>query len=269
MAARPHDILQPGDWVAHYTTTDVAWEHILPSGQLRMSPYARMRDPAENKVLSFTGGYWGEGSEAAWANAGRRLNEIRNGMRLLSLTEDVAPGTQYPVFGCCWARPRMWEQYADDRAGVCLVFHRESFEEIVEEQLAPLGRTHIGSVSYTVAGIAGSELRHLMDQEFYDDDRAEGAATRHLEEFRRDFFFLKTEDYLSEHERRVVLFAPDDEYAYVRYGDSLQALVLGEQFPADRAQEGIDLCTGLGIECRRAFWSNGRPFPLPEYSPLD
>jgi len=28
-----------GTWLCHYTTADAAFEYILPTGQLRMSPY--------------------------------------------------------------------------------------------------------------------------------------------------------------------------------------------------------------------------------------
>ena len=39
----------PAGLMAHYTTAEAAFEHILPEERLRMSPYADMRDPIENK----------------------------------------------------------------------------------------------------------------------------------------------------------------------------------------------------------------------------
>jgi hypothetical protein len=38
-----------GEFAYHYTTSEAAFDRILPSGQLRMSPLARLRDPVENK----------------------------------------------------------------------------------------------------------------------------------------------------------------------------------------------------------------------------
>ncbi len=58
---------------------------------------------------------------------------------------------------------RMWEQYADEHAGVCLVFLRDRFETVMQRQLEGRGRPHVESVTYTAAGIAASEVRHLMD----------------------------------------------------------------------------------------------------------
>jgi hypothetical protein len=43
--------VQPVGRLAHYTRAEVALEHILPSGALRMSPYLLMNDPVENKDL--------------------------------------------------------------------------------------------------------------------------------------------------------------------------------------------------------------------------
>ena len=43
------------DPLCHYTRAEAALEHIIPSGNLHMSPYARMRDPLENHELTFSG----------------------------------------------------------------------------------------------------------------------------------------------------------------------------------------------------------------------
>jgi hypothetical protein len=37
--------LEAGSYFFHYTTREAAFEYILPERQLRLSPYARMRDP--------------------------------------------------------------------------------------------------------------------------------------------------------------------------------------------------------------------------------
>jgi hypothetical protein len=47
--------MDPMDTLCHYTSADAALDHIIPEGKLRMSPYARMRDPLENRELTFVG----------------------------------------------------------------------------------------------------------------------------------------------------------------------------------------------------------------------
>jgi hypothetical protein len=35
---------EPGSWIGHYTSAATAFEYIVPTGKLRMSPYRLMRD---------------------------------------------------------------------------------------------------------------------------------------------------------------------------------------------------------------------------------
>jgi hypothetical protein len=105
------------DTLCHYTTADAAFGHIVPSGELRMSPYARMRDPLENRELPFGGGASGDETEAHVKLMDRIVTAIRNvrdATRLLSFTVDAREGytdSDLP-FMRAWARARMWEQYA-------------------------------------------------------------------------------------------------------------------------------------------------------------
>src|SRR5919108_6264993 len=111
------DITRPGPWVAHYSTAQAVFGHILPSKQLRLSPYRAMRDPMENKDLLFGARRWEEPEEEAvgtlldFADA---INRVRDRMRVLSFTRDAMEyDGDSRIYGCCWSRPRMWEQYAD------------------------------------------------------------------------------------------------------------------------------------------------------------
>jgi hypothetical protein len=101
-------IQQPGPWVAHYTRASVAFEHIIPSGTLRMSPYRSMRDPIEKTFLVPMTGWIGEPSpqpEADWGRAARFCEEVWERVRVLSLTRDVLGYKGKALrFGCCWAR---------------------------------------------------------------------------------------------------------------------------------------------------------------------
>jgi hypothetical protein len=122
-------LLDKGRWLFHYTTAERAFEKILLTRRLRMSPYRAMRDPLENKDLHLTfAGRVGESDEdsadferAAFEALGM-IKTIRDAVRLLSFTVDTEKWET--PWGSGWARPRMWEQYADNHAGVCLVFDK-------------------------------------------------------------------------------------------------------------------------------------------------
>jgi hypothetical protein len=135
-----------GRWLCHYTTADAAFEHILPTGELRMSPYRLMRDPLEEHDLAFAAA-WFPGShpeaEAAYWGLMGRVAELRGAMRLLSLTmdaEDYSADDFLYAFG--WARARLWEQHASNHAGVCLVFNRQRLHAAM---VASLNRTSLAA----------------------------------------------------------------------------------------------------------------------------
>ena len=63
----------------------------------------------------------------------------------------------------------------------------------------------------------------------------------HIDRYQDDFFFLKSDDFETEAEYRVVIKTDDESpagyttdeqgFAYVGYGDALIAVVLGRHFP--------------------------------------
>jgi Protein of unknown function (DUF2971) len=255
-------ISQPGQWLGHYTTAAVAFEHILPGKSLRMSPYHLMRDPAENKDLVPGTAFWGgqENAEVSWLHSVDELKTIRDRVRLLSLTQDVTLNKDTKgAFGCCWAHPRTWEQYADAHRGVCLVFDRGVLEEALTATLRDKGPVHLGPVRYTRAGIADSELWHLTDQRIFDPTSRRQAVLNHVETHRDDLFFLKSDDWSTEHEFRVLLIDAEDEYVFAGYGEALRAVVVGEKFPEWQLAGASEICEQAGVELKKALWDRGRP----------
>jgi hypothetical protein len=264
----PADIAQPGRWLAHYTSAATAFEYILPTRRLRLSPYRLMRDPVENKDPLIGTAYFSEDVEKpdparparSLSEANRQVKNIRDGMRLLSLTRDMdSPPGAFLSLGCCWARPRMWEQYADLHRGVCLVFEQDALIAAVTAELGA-DKVFTGPVLYTPAGPAQSESRFIVDDRLFDDDQREQAVLDHISKFREDFFFLKNDDYASEREFRMVLAAVEQEYAYAAYGDALQAVIFGEKFPDWQVRGAVEICEGAGAEARKLVWSNGTAF---------
>jgi Protein of unknown function (DUF2971) len=231
-----------------------------------MSPYRNMRDPVENKDVVFGTAFYGhqvESPEAALMDVTSGINGVRNGMRLLSLTHDA---TQYEgldrVFGCSWARPRMWEQYGDNHRGAVLVFRRESLDAALHADLNRLGVHYMGEVEYTPAGLAGSDARHIIDDRIFKSETRPAAIGEFIEKHHRDLFFLKTDDWATEYEYRAVLLDPSNAYAYVSYGEALVAVVLGERFPEWQLPGADRACAAAGVELRRILWEDGRPWAL-------
>ena len=199
----------PADTLCHYTTADAAFGHIVPSGELRMSPYARMRDPLENRELPFGGGASGDETEAHVKLMDRIVTAIRNvrdATRLLSFTVDAREGytnSDLP-FMRAWARARTWEQYASNHAGICIAFDRERALGHIKANLHEMDVVSSGEVVYTARGFRGTSASTLMLDQFSEDRIAADVASlvvRHD----HDLFFTKTLDWQSEHEFRVTL----------------------------------------------------------------
>lgn len=256
------ELNEPGPWIGHYTTAAAAFEHIIPTGELRMSPYHLMRDPAENKGFfpSASPPRDQENPVQEWLAAGLALKEARDQTRLMSLTcdaPDYEPAAK--VFGCCWARARLWEQYADVHHGACLVFDRALFEEALRDKLGE-DRVSFGEVEYTPMGVAESAATHISDQRLMDPTTREQAVSEYLTNRRQELFFLKSDDWATEYEFRAVLARSDDEYAFTGYGQALVAVVVGERFPKWQVVGAQEICDRAGVLLSRARWNNGRPY---------
>jgi hypothetical protein len=102
-----------GDFFFHYTTADAAFSHILPSRMIRMTPYPMMRDPTESKDWRFTS------ESPQMDHVARAIEEALNGIRArLAVDAEGYEDVVSAPFGRGYARARMWEQYADNHAGV-------------------------------------------------------------------------------------------------------------------------------------------------------
>lgn len=263
---------------AHYTSAQVAFEHVLPKSRIRLSPYRRMRDPAENKdIVPGTGGR-GIDRDTFDESVRAMIGEIkarRDRCRVLSLTHNDASARE--TFGCCWARPRMWEQYADKHRGVCLVFDAERLTRAMQDAFrAHQIQSWCREVVYTEAGIAGSTLRFLTDTRIFDADQRADAVTEFIERNIDDFFFLKTDDFKTEHEYRIVITGDESvaaapgspvsfegEFAYVKYGDALEAVLVGERFPNWQLLGANRTCERAGARLGKVGWEHRRPIAFP------
>lgn len=254
------DLHLPGRWLAHYTTALAAFEHILPTRKLRLSPYRMMRDPVETKAFPFVAEFSGADRPdlvAPFLDAAQHINRLRDGVRLLSLTRDAAAcsADHDVVFGCCWARPRMWEQYGEIHAGACLVFDRAALVQCLKDH----GVQYVDEVRYRPAGIAGSQGSVLSDSRLFRRETLHRAAREHLDRHHEDLLFLKSEDWAAEFEFRAALLDPSTDYAFLPYRDALSAVLVGERFPKWQLPAARAACASAGVLIRRMAWSQGRP----------
>lgn len=153
-----------------------------------------MRDPMENKQLTFPAAFFApddestEERERAYFEFHRLAAEIFDQAHLLALTVDA----DYPVpdkeFGYGWSRARMWEQYAEAHRGVCLMFDRERLTEHVSADLYRQinVRPYDDPVEYTPSG--GDLTLNLNE---FPTPVPPDFVSRYIEDHRYELFFRR------------------------------------------------------------------------------
>ncbi len=259
----------PGRYFYHYTTWDVASGAVLPCGQLRLSPFYSMKDPleAEDPVVG-AGVTHAPGDDEAIRQSGVAHDEaqalirrVRRNSKLLSLGMDAPWAQDLPEperrFGMGWARASMWQHYAEDHRGVCLIFNREKLTCTVGAQLTerhPDSRS--GAVRYSQTGLAAEYHRTLLL-----DGTTDGAeqGRQHLRRYAREYFFVKLIDWEHEHEFRFVQVSEEDGYSFVDCRAALLGMMLGHRFPSTAEDEAVDLACKAGIAISQISWQFNGP----------
>ena len=263
----------------HYTSPSTL-KAILANGTLRLGPYADTNDPRETKewvpLFTMRDGptrpderYLTRALEASEAAARATDRYLRQGARVacFSLDRERSDGaTEGTLFHRGWARARMWEQYADQHTGACLVFDRSRLVRLVDEHrptgdgdLFSCGRVHYVDRALTIeltwTAVVDDGIANVLD-----DFQIRRGVADHL-------YFTKNTDWMSEEEFRIVFVEWDvsDETANtpitIPYESSLLAVVLGEHFP----ETELDLLRGQKgmsneVELLSCQWSSGVPY---------
>jgi len=258
-----------GQFAYHYTTRAAAFEHILPSGQLRMSSLRRLRDPVENKD-------WVQGlfTSAAWPQKDvdrfrAATDRVLDDTEIVSFTLDAPDAGGSPEYSRGWARPRMWEQYAENHLGACLVFDRKRLEDWLLAGLPERKLTVADKVVYSNSPLPGHEAARTLDArrliEAGNEEDLELGLKKHIEEHAKELFFRKLEDWSTEREYRYVVFDKHRTETLILYGKALHAVIVGEKFPKWQIPGAAEVCSKAGAELRKIQWG---AFPPRIFDPM-
>ena len=220
------------------------FEHILPDRQLRMSPYHKMRDPVESQDVLPDISWFGDPPRADQATRAvlADIKATRDAMRVLAFSRDAGDGVRRPILASTVPGRGLGcgSSTATSTRGACLLFDRDRLEAFLQNEVGD-ERIYGDDVRYDRQGIAGSPVQHVTDERIFDEKQRQQAVAEHIDRYRRDFFFLKSDDFATEAEYRIVLKTDDDPpvgyttdeqgYAHVGYGDALVAVVLRSALP--------------------------------------
>jgi hypothetical protein len=190
---------------------------------------------------------------------------LRSSCRLACFTDDrPEPLSSHAWYGNGPLRARMWAQYGDNHAGVCLCFHRARLlEATIRLATARSLQLFQGPVTYRDGLPLPSEttatelLRSRLEQD------AASYIEELLDQHVHEFFFVKNWDWASETEYRILVRGDTREHEFLDIADALEAIVLGPRFPPAEELTIIELCKRLDIPAHRLHWRNGRASVLP------
>jgi Protein of unknown function (DUF2971) len=256
-----------GQLAYHYTSRAAAFEHILPERLLRLGSLATMRDPLENKERAehlLAPASWPE--EDVEKLRALERDALAN-TKILSLTVDRPPDPGVSAAHAWgYARPRMWEQYAENHAGVCLVFDRSHIHQQALVHLEAINSTAWGEVIYSDLPLVGYPNARTLNATTLtvrgDGDTARGYRA-HLRQNAEELFFRKVEDWASERELRYVLLDDDDSAVAVPY-ERLRAVILGERFPSWQLPGAAALCQVANAALLKMAWGGVPTLTAPQ-----
>jgi hypothetical protein len=159
------------------------------------------------------------------------------------------------LFSKGFAHQRMWAQYAYNHAGICLAFNRERLLSNVNEK--DYHRVLYNKVDYSHREIEKNGIATIDHSKLtkYGTDK-------YLEKFavknKKLLFFTKYPDWKQENEYRIVLLCKyDEEDTFVKIDDSLEAVILGSEFPEVYIPSIIEVSKKVKVDIFQIEWENG------------
>ena len=238
-------VVDPREFLYHYTDRESALDRILPNKQFRFGPFSGTNDPRETRwVLGLKDDAGIPSSDPADFEVTQAAVAAAHAIfKVLCFTRDDpwrAVLDEAAPYGRGFAHSRMWAQYArmhreqrgPGHTGVCLIVDRAALMKSVD---TVVGTAEYWAKDVTYADEARDEPRaYMLLTSAIRDLGLEGAVSGHVRTHLDTLFFRKHLDWSAEWEHRVVLRSErPSEDEFVSIADALRGVVIGEDFPSD------------------------------------
>lgn len=247
----------------HYTTTEIALDHILRDARLRLDSPVGTNDPFESEPylvnLSGDSAYPENITDTFFY-----LNDLLRQCRLTCLSLSGSNQRSSLIgFGDGYARARMWAQYGGNHTGVCLAFDRDRLRKAAlavarERDL----RLYAAPVRYLGHDDSAPLIELPIDLAL---DGPVGLVKEIFPTTAAGLYFTKAWDWSTETEYRLLLHGDVAEYEFVDISSALTGVFCGARFPNVRLDDLRARCPEL-LAANRIFrlkWRNGFGNALP------
>ncbi len=245
----------------HYTSSDVALDHVLPEGRLRLSAPRGMNDPFESEPISVSMIFDDPADADRHFPRAAMFQEasdlLRDRCRLSCLTRS-GPYDYGPVgFGDGFARARMWAQYAQNHSGVCLALDQRALRDAARKMAAARGlRLYEAPITYRSEG--GLERPVALPFSRASDDMP-GLVADIFPVVVGHLYFSKAWGWSTETEYRFLMHGDVNEHEYIDVRGALTGVFCGPKFPNARLRDIVSRSPEL-TQAGRVFqlgWRNG------------
>lgn len=258
-------------YLYHYTSADIALKYIIANRTLQLGSYVGTNDPKESKVWEFNLGTNGASDLGSYkmTEMSEWLSVALKGKAKIACfsmdSRELSGNHLQDIFRRGFSKPRMWAQYGDKHAGVCLVFDRKRLIELVEEEFSLKHLVLSGPVTYTNREVIPNfydpdDQQYTINLDHLEKVGREAYVKDHLRTHYKRLFFEKMEDWRDESEWRFVVFSKSSKNCYLDYKDSLVGIVFGENASEKDIQDIVDATETWGIRCMGLKWKNCSPW---------
>ncbi|NOR61842.1 MAG: DUF2971 domain-containing protein [Rhodobacteraceae bacterium] len=264
----------------HYTSSAVLLDYIIPTGSIRFLPFKLLNDPRESYEWPLS---W-HSREGDFPDDMSGIEEavqsalksnwcvgcfVRDSDESVMTREREKQGADLLIAPALrgHSHPRMWAQYGDNHAGVCLVFDRAILTRLIGNFCSEnLLSVRYGAVEYSVP-----RLLPKLDEDdpllvFLDELRSLGVneyAQRHVERHYRKLYFHKSSDWENEMEYRFSIGSSDSEPKYFQVAGALKGVLMGDKINPEHRSRVAEFAMENTVEIADMSWSAGFPQPHP------
>jgi Protein of unknown function (DUF2971) len=261
-------VIDPNLWVYHYTSRSTALEHILSGGTIRLGSFLTVNDPRESKDWYFSVALSEEADlspEDTFVLLRQITQLVKGHCKMVCMsTDDKRAAYLDGNYGFYrgYAKPRMWAQYGQNHAGVCLIFDRNLLDKTIRNTLSSKGEIYSGRVHYRHRNAEDADAFNI----FHDQIRRNSidrVVREMVNRYFTNYFFTKAEDWANECEWRWLLRGTDNKPEYVNIAESIRGVVVGSDFPETDKSSVLRLAEKFGIPVAKVIWMNGYPTVHP------
>lgn len=218
----------------HFTSVDTLTKYILKDNRLKFNNLYEMNDPKESNSWPFK--VYDESDAKSYLKINIQLFEdidryIKTHWLIACFKEEFGIIVNTDINDCSRAYfdMRMWAQYGENHAGVCVIF---DYEKLVSS-FSNANDINIfnGCASYLQNYINGNEDPFALS--FYQMSQfgLNEMLNRQTEKYYKEFFFTKSLSWSGEREYRIALQSKDKEVEFYLHDfkDAISGIILGNK----------------------------------------